>query len=241
MQWGFVNEEYSFTVQATVDGVPVISDDGKAWIYTRNQAGDPVEPWDSPVTMDGTSVFITLPESTMTVGSGNETEARHVMIRYTSQGAVYERRITVGVTPFISIEADADMVRSVLGVSAEELPDTDVDTISAYYDLKSRYKTPFVSKVKDGITSIRRGANQLVAITAALEVIPSLQLRTYQTRQDENAMFTRFRGIDWDRLIGDLQARMGEILVDIGIVGDVTELYPTLFIVSTPTDPVTNQ
>jgi len=241
MLWGFTGREFSFTMQAMADGVPIMPDSGNARLYAYNQAGDPVSPFDEVTAVEGTAVRVILPASVMTINPGNETETRIILARYEVEGFTYESRMTVGITPFISIDADAEAVRAVLGVSAEELPDFEVDTISAYYDLKQRYKTPFVNKVKDGITSIRRGANQLVAIWAALQVIPSLQLRTFQTRQDENAMFTRFRGIDWDRLVADLQARMGEILVDIGIVTDVTELYPTLFIVSNPTDPVTNQ
>lgn len=239
MKWFQEGLGFTLNVPVEVDELPVRPDVDSATWQLRDQAGTLIGDAARVAAISGTTLLLVLDAADVTVTPGNETEARYVLVRYTVEGDQKEQRVSFGLSPFLPIEADAQTVRTILGISGEELANDEVDLVTAFYTLKETYGDALLPALASGKVKIRNGINRAVALKTCIDLLPSLQLRTYQTSQNENAMFTRFRGIDWDRLAVDLQSRLAESLADAGLVVDVTELYPSIFIVSTPTDPVT--
>lgn len=241
MRWFQAGLALRLNVHLQVDELPVQADGGTVAWQMRDQTGAIVGDPERTGVASGTTAVLEISSSDMTVIAGNETEARYLLVRFAVDGNHQEQRLSFGLTPFLPIEADAQTVRSVLGISGEELPTEDVDVISAYYTLAEAYGAKFIAGLSSGKAKVRSAINKAIAIKAAIDLIPSLQLRTYQTSQNENALFTRFRGIDWDKLLADLEGKLAESLTDADLGGDPTEKYQAIFIVSNPTDPVTGQ
>ncbi|AJD82907.1 hypothetical protein PJWF_00013 [Achromobacter phage JWF] len=241
MRWFQAGIGFKLNLQLVVDELPAQADNGEIQWSMRDQAGNVVGAPQRTGSATGTTGVLELTDSDMTLTAGNETEARYASVRFQVEGVQQEQRLTFGVAPFLPIEADARLVRTILGLSGEELASDEVDVVTAFYTLKETYGNNLLAALSSGKVKLRNSVNRAVALKAAIQLIPSLQLRTYQTTQNENSMFTRFRAIDWDRLLADLEAQLAESLADAGLTGDVTESYPVIFLVSQPQDPVTGQ
>jgi hypothetical protein len=236
MKWFQAGEDLTFDIEIIVDGVPAQPDDGTVTATVRDQSGAVLAGLDhKPITVPGTTASILVPAGANAIAG--DTESRFVTLSYIASGQSRQQQASYALYPFLPIEASADAVRGLLGVSRDELPDDDIELVPAYYDLKADNGDAFANAFT-ATDRKRQQANRALALRAALDALPSLQLRVFQARQYENATFTRFQAVDFAQLRDDLTAQLKLALN--GVASNTTITYPTLFVVSIPTDPVTN-
>lgn len=240
MRWFQSGAGFVLSVPLEVNELPVRPDGDLRWTLA-DQTGAVLGSNPRYGSFLGTTASLLLEAADLVIAPENQTEARYILLQFEVSGETVEQRTSFGLSPFLPIEASAQTVRTILGISGEELATDEVDLITSFYELSDTYGATMMTALSSGKVKVRNGVNKAIALKACIDLLPSLQLRTYQTNQNENAMFTRFRGIDWDRLAADLQGRLAESLADAGLAVDVTEVYPSIFVVSQPTDPVTNQ
>lgn len=236
MKWFQAGEDLTFDIEIIVDGVPALPDDGTVTVTVRDQSGTVLDGLDhKPITVPGTTASISVPAGANAIAG--DTESRFVTLAYVAGGQSRHQQASYALYPFLPIEATEDAVRGLLGVSRDELPDDDIELVPAYFDLKADNGDAFANAFTASDRK-RQQANRALAARAALDALPSLQLRVFQARTIENATFTRFQAVDFAKLRDDLTELMQLALN--GVSANTTVTYPTLLVVSTPTDPVTN-
>jgi hypothetical protein len=236
MKWFQAGEDLTFDIDLLADGLPVTPDAGTATVTVRDQAGAVIAGLDhQPLTVQGTTASISVPAGANEIGS--ETESRFVTLSFIAGGQSRQQRASYCLHPFIPLATDENAVRSLLGVSADELPDADIELVPAYYALLADNSAVGAALPVAGIK--RQWANRAIALRAALDALPSLQLRVFQSRTVENSTFGRFQNVSFAQLRADLTDALAAALAAVPAVTTAASL-PTLLVVSTPTDPVTN-
>jgi hypothetical protein len=239
MKWFQAGEDLTFDIEILVGGVPSQPDPGTVTFTVRDQNGVAIPGLNNqPVNVPGTTASISVPAASNMLADGAESESRFVTLAYIASGQSRQLRTSYSLHAFLPIEASCDAVRSLVGVSSDELPDDDIALVLSYFDLVAEegdtFKDAFLAK-----NQTRAAANRALALRAALEAVPSLQLRIFQSRQSENSSFSRFGAVDWERLKLDLRDQLAAALKFISSP-TTTAAIPTYFMVSAPTDNVTN-
>jgi hypothetical protein len=131
-----------------------------------------------------------------TFASGVTSETRYLVVTWTSMGVTQTAQINYRVVPFFPVRIQPADVRTVIGANQEELADSEIDIFAAIlYVAEDITPAVFNAAVTAGdITTVR--VNQLVALWAALDLAPSVQLRIAASQKNELAEFTRYRGLD---------------------------------------------
>lgn len=217
MQWFWFENDAVVTVSYEVDGSPVVPNHAKAVL--RDALG--VVLWAPPLSLGVTDELVTIPAEYLGRTGDRDTEARFLEVTFDGH------RLTIPfmLSDYVPLTATPQMVRSLLGAEPNELPDVEIDLMTAYMNL--RHRLPSSLGIKE---------NLAIAIQAALALATSFELRFHQTRRSEDATATRQR-IDFDALRADLTGRLGLILDEIDPPLATTT---RLFVLSNPTDIITN-
>lgn len=238
MKWFLAGEALTFDIEILVNGVPTQPDAGTISFSVRDQSGAVIAGLDKqPLAVLGTTASISVPEDANTLATSAEPESRFLTLSYLAGGQSRQQRAAYSLHPFLPLQASADDVRSMLGVAADELSDDDIELVGAYYDLVAVQGETF-REAFTASSSLRMAANSALAAQAALDAIPSLQLRIFQSRTSENSTFARFVAVDFEKLRADLRDAQKAKLDTAMATSDST--IPNFFTVSSPTDPVTN-
>lgn len=143
---------------------------------------------------------------------------------------VIQRRVPFPVTH--------DGVRTMLGVTKEEIPDDRIDLLRAYIIFRDNFIDPtvidpFAVAGDDSALKITKGIEAL----AAMEVLPTLQIAIARRFDTGTNSYERWNRIDWDRLQEKLQGHVTEavLLIDPTIGVDIIPI----FTLSIRTDPLT--
>jgi hypothetical protein len=127
-------------------------------------------------------------------------EMRTLTWNYTTATGVVSDRVTYRVDRSLPFTVSAEGVRTKLGVSEHELPDEDVDLVKGYAEFQTRapadaLATAATSGDRDALLCV-----DAIEALAALAILPSLQLRATQRESSGTNEYSRFGGIDWDKL-----------------------------------------
>ncbi|RQR63891.1 hypothetical protein DIE18_07095 [Burkholderia sp. Bp9125] len=241
MQWFQAGEDLTFEVELMAGGVQAQPDAGSVTYTVRDQSGAVLAGLDhAALDVPGTTAQILLPAHVNGITAGNDTETRFVFLAFKTSGQSRQQQVAYGLHPFIPMSADADAVRGLMGVSVDELPDEAIDLIPAYYSLRADYGTDFTNALVVGDSRTRSAANRALAARAAIDALPSFQLRLVQSKQVENSNFSRWDWVDLDKLKEDLTTQLGASLAQLSdTLARTVAVTPTIFVVSSPTDPVT--
>lgn len=230
--WFFAGADVTLNFDFTVDGEFVVP--ASASYSLRNHSGVVVG---SPVTLTNltTSASITIAAASNTLGAGALYENRYVLVTFMHNGRSYTLVQPYKITSFVPISVVPDDVRRLTGLAANELPDADIDILTAYFYLFDTYGTDFSSQLT--VTTFKnRLANEAIALKAAIDVAGSFPLRVPQSVRSEDSQFVRTSSIDWAGMERELRRQLQEKLT---AVISVEESTVDVFSVSSPTDPVT--
>lgn len=139
-------------------------------------------------------------------------EGRTLTWIYTTTTGVVTQSVRYRVEKPIPFFVSNQGVRSKLGVEDNEVEDRDIDLLMAYATLSSKYETGVLDAYAPlGNINTLRIINAIEA-TAALRVLPSLQLAVAKSEDSGTNKYSRFNAVDWDALRAGLEAHL--VVVD---------------------------
>ena len=159
---------------------------------------------------------------------------------YTTATASITENITYRLHAAIGFPVSIEVIRNMLGVDAEEVPDEDVDTFAGYL--------AFLQQLPDGTdlsSYITAGDLDTYKITTAIEaatalaLLPTMEIRLPKMYNSGTSEYERWNSVDWETLRKELSEKMNLGLV---VVDDDIELFPVIDIFSLSTeatDPIT--
>ena len=133
------------------------------------------------------------------------------MMEIKTEIGMCRKKMTFGVVDLLDIPTQADQVREILGVTEEELSDSEIELESAYL---STYKLMINNfhglRETDDYLNLKFG--QFIAIIAALKSAPQLFIRLDKKRTTENGDFQRFGEAKYfEDYLANIQAKLSEI------------------------------
>lgn len=237
--WLQANSDVSIPVSLSLNGQLIIPDEGSLKLTLRDNTGAVLPGFDRLSQPDPLSIsseiVLTILAAQNTLAVDSDFETRYATLEFTYQEIPGFNKFSYNLAPFIPLTVEPEDVRRVLGLEAEELPDEDIELIGSYFQLKSDFGDNFTEALTaTGISKLH--ANEAVVIREALRVFPSLQNRVLSIEKTDAYEYTRAKG-DLSKLKAQLETRLSGLLT---LIAKDQASTPILFMVSNPTDPVTN-
>ena len=227
----------AYRVDFIVDGELVAPDTGSVSFSLKDNALQ--ELWTAnPITVPAGQSSVTV----VINGSLNSRtltyEVRYIEVSFLYNGAPYtisDHYIIIDSTNFPLNPGD---VRAVLGLTLEEVPNEQIDIISALASVQDEVGDDFDldALVVAGNASTRH-IIEAVKLRAAVDLVASIQTSLFQMEQSDNTLYKRFSKIDFVAIEAALRGRYAVALAAITAEA-VSER--TLAIVATGIDPITN-
>lgn len=151
-------------------------------------------------TMSTTAIVIPTSAPNNTLSGGNLFEERLIVVTYTVNNVSQTQMLRYRIVPLVPYSASPDTCRRLLGLTANELPDEDVDVFAAYVNMLDLVEAATLNAALIAADSSRMSANQAIAAQAIIDILPSLQLRTLQQSKSNTAQVSRFYAMDFDAL-----------------------------------------
>lgn len=236
--WCIANSNFTLSLLFTVNSVPVIPDVSSCSLVLRDGSGTTLHTYgsgDIPAVSTQYELLIVSGYNGLT--SSPTPENRFATLSYTVDGKQYQQQLSYGVSPFIPTTVNPEKVRALLGLSPEELPDEDVDAISAYYYLLDKNSNFSTYLTTAGVKSMK--ANEAITVQAALNLVTSIPQRIAQTIKDEASQFSRPSKLDPYKLQDQLKEQLNELLDGLAAVAVETLTALPKFIVTARTDAFT--
>lgn len=202
------NDTHQITVPIIVGAeYAVPTGDGKLTVRTSGVDSNSIVPQ-----QDATEVTIEL--ITPSVAAGQLKMVNYLLSIPTAIGR-FQKRESLGVVDLLDIPATADDVRNELGLTAEELEDEHIDYIDYYLKYYSALKPEFHAD-RQSNEYLTKKFGDLIAISAAIELVPTLITRIDKKRATENGDVTRFgTASDLQKLLDSLNDKLAAILDDL--------------------------
>lgn len=216
---------------------------GDLVVPDANQVAYTVRKNDGTVLTSGTlTLAVNATRASLTVLAANNAqtldyEMRSVTFRWLKVAAPYEVTYTYRLVPWLLIPVEPAGVRHAVGASLQELPDSDVDLIKAYYRVQDDVGETLQTLFTAGDAKAA-ALGEAIRYAAALDVVDTLELRVLQKEQGDNVSISRFSNVDFDALRARLAAAYAKQL---DLVTEATSTADfTLSVTQRPSiDPVT--
>lgn len=226
-------EAVTITVPFTRDGEPFVPDANSVSWSLRDHTGIVIAT--SPVvSVSDTQMQVDLLSTQAAIASDRTFEKRTLVVRAEQNGQPYLWSTTYRIHKWLNLSTSAEDVRAFIGCGPDELPDQAVDLVEAYLTVDAL--TPLNTALTAG-TVLEVHANRAVMAQAVLDVLPSLAQRLAKKESDGNRSIERFT-LDLVSLEAKARHMLRAALDAVGAADD-TATTPTIFIVTTRTDPVT--
>lgn len=234
--WHITDTALTVRLEFLVGGVPVVPDPGSVQVTLRGNSGEVL---DGPTgfTVPGTYLDYSVDALDNTPAIPGTLETRFVHGFFTYQGFPHTIRVNYRLVAFIPMTCTPETVRSLLGMTQDELEDGDVDLIQAYFTLLTPIPSLPDLLASGGVTSL--SANDAIAVQAALLKATSLASRFASSQEEADSKFTRLGKLDPYRMVEQLQATLADL---IGTLSGVSayDANPVRFLVAARTiDPIT--
>lgn len=229
-------EDVTLVVPFLADGEYATPDADSVVYSVRDNAGALFPDYTAvPYAHEGADrAIITLPASinakTLT------TEYRTLIVSYAVEGKPFRAACSYRLDDWLNITVGAAEVRAQLGLSAEELPDEDIDLPKAYYSLDRDLGDGLLSAALSAGGVEAQFANDAVVYRAVLDLLPSLRLRVLVEEKSSTTSYRRLAEVDFDALTAAFSSMLEDVLTSVA-GGESTYAVP--FVASTRTDPVT--
>lgn len=154
------------------------------------------------------SVELEIPAIHNTLASGVYSGYRDLSWSYEVSGVTIQDVVRYSIEALAPWGASMDGVRRKLGLASDELPDSEISLIGAYYQLLTSVGDPDVSSLVPTPSQAYRLRDAVEAM-AGLMVLPSLQLRAAQKQSSGTDTWQRFK-VDWELLEARLSGYIAE-------------------------------
>lgn len=190
-----------------------------------NQDGDVVLTETTPITLGQLSYVIEIPAIDNVISKPLFEKMRLEWEYDTADDAVSDS-LTYTLHAPIGFPVTSEGVRDMLGVSDEELPDSDINLFEGFIAFRELIGTDIDLSFYQGTGDIDtfRIAKAIEASTA-LQLFPSLQIRLPKKYDSGTSSYERWNSIDWDLLRSEIANRVG---IALALVNPSVELWPTI-------------
>lgn len=241
MDWRTANASVAVAVSFLEDGEFIIPTSGSVTLTVRGNTGVVLTGYDNlPVADPGSSsTLVTLPVGVNQLLTG-DLETRYVRVSYLAGNVPLTFDYAYRLTPFLPISASPLDVRRLTGIDSKALPDADIDLHEAYYALKADVGDNFVT----ALTTTSRAsilANNMIALKAAILLIPSMQNRVMKSETSHNEIYIR-NAIDLDALLFSLTNRLADetsAMLETVTGSPATDTVTAIFFLTSPVDVIT--
>lgn len=188
---------------------------------------------------DATEAWISVPANSHTLSSGEKYRQHRIDVTFETANMIFEQQYAYYVVPDLFISHTPDEVRRILGATAQEVPDDDINFYRSYVDLSGgKYGDDFIAALNSTDLDLVFAAKQLIFWHTLLSLVPVMRMRIYKSIESETSKITRLGTVSSIEPVEKLiNARYDEYLAL--IYTSVAPVAPALFVVSTPVDPVT--
>jgi hypothetical protein len=230
--------DVSVRVLFEVSGKPKIPDTGTV-TYTLRGDGGAVILADQPASPAAGANALTISVPAIHNAITARYEKRTILTSFEVADAKHMVITHYRLIPFLNHVVMPADVRNVLGNNASEIADEEVDLVRAYFDVETVLTQATLEASLAGTPAKRKAANNAILYTAAIAVLPSLQLRSAQQQVNGPIGFHRFaKTPDWDRLRRELEGLLADAL---DVAGDRPIASLPLIVVTTPLDAITGE
>lgn len=221
-----------------LDGRDTFIPDASSVTYTiRDNAGSPIVGYvDLPVTTGPTTVSITVAVPGALNEITGKLERRTVTVKATKGGKYWSQTQGYFISQWLNTWVTPKDVRDYLGVNEDELPDDDLNLVTAYLAVEAELGSSILVTALASSTIDTVKANNAIMYRMAQDVLPGLAYRIAQTETNGTLAFTRLAKLDLDKLVAETAKRYGEIISELG--GALTA-DRTWVMFSTDPDPFT--
>lgn len=232
--WRTAGEDVTLQIDYVVDGEFVVP--SSAIVTVRDNGGVPIGGLTAvSLAVDTTSATLTIPAAENNVAAENTFETRYVVVSFVHEGETYPQVYSYRIHPFVPLTTSPTDVRRELGLDRSELPDQDIDVLSAYLALRSDYGQP----IEDALTAGNEktlAVNKAVALKAALALVDSLPFRAAVKMKAEDSAVERMTEFD----VSEIRIRLGQQLGRaLDVIRGVTTGGAPIISLSNPTDAIT--
>ena len=139
-----------------------------------------------------------------------------VMLKIPTAAGILRYRENFGVIDLMDIPATGETVRNFLGLTHYEVEDKDMDLEGKYLALYNVFINDF-HNTRQSNPYLTKLFGDLIAVTEALALAPTLIIRIDKKRATENGGVTRFGDAgDLESLIDSLKGKRDDILAELG-------------------------
>lgn len=217
-------------------GEPFIPDSGSASWSLRDHEGSVVLSGQAiSLGITDTQTLVQVPAIQNTITSPREFEKRMLIVTAMRNGAPWEARVPYRLTPWLNHSVTINVVRSLAGLTTQELPEDDVDIYAAYKWLEAKLTPTTLEEALASGTKNETDANKAIASKALLEALPAVSMRMLKRKADGSIEAERFEQ-DLNALRESLQKNIDDAMTNIG---NVVEAGSALFSFGNPTDVIT--
>ena len=209
--------------------------------YTLVRLDGTVVLTETPTLPSGSTTYMISIDGSNLVKQVNSTDYDTVFLKfsYQTETGYKSDKLAFFITPVISYTVSESGVRSVIGCSDLELPDSDIRLFESYLHVKNNIDD---SLNLDTLISqggyVSKLSNDLILYNAAIQAVGSLQLRLLQSHQEDNIVASRFKNLDLDRMVKEFEKRytssylglsdqLGDLLVAVESVDGFIVFNPT--------------
>lgn len=223
-------------VQFAEGGEPFMPFSGSALWHLRDHTGALVLS-NQAITLGALDfeTLIQVPSIRNAITAPREFEKRTLIITALHGIRPWEFIIPYRITPWLNHAVSIDSVRSLAGLSAEELQDDDVDIYASYKWLEGKLTTATLDAALLTGTKQETDVNKAIASKALLDALPAVLNRLLKRKTDGSLEAEKF-GFDMEILRDALNKNLDDVMESIG---GVTQAVPSLFSFGTPTDMIT--
>jgi hypothetical protein len=182
--------DLTIAVPLTRDGEPFVADGNTVNWTLYGQSGQQMATGQLTDATDSTA-FISITTADNSIVEGRAFEKRTLVVSGTLNNEPFFIRQSYQLIPWINYTATADDVRAFIGVGPGELPDADIDLVSAYMDVVSYSSQDIVDAALVAGNDNEREANRAIVARAVLIALPSLQVRISKAESDGTIDVTR--------------------------------------------------
>lgn len=229
----------ALTIPLVIGKQPVVPDVGSVTYTVFDQANAPISGLVDVPYMTTTTTFqlqILIPSIANSIASGRRFERRRVVVSFLALGQEVQITRSYRVVPDLPHSITPQVVRAFIGIEDHELPDADIDILSAYLTVEKAVTESVLTDALQSGTTLEIAANTLISMRAVLDVLPSAKQRMAQSEKNGVKEFSRVDLKELDKLGAEAERRYQTALDEIVVV---TAVNVSLFLTAVGTDAIT--
>lgn len=234
-----VNTAYSITLDLIVDGEYAAFDVGTTTYTIRNNDGVEISGYVdiAETTIVGQNrVTLEIPSDIHTITGDKTFEKRTVVLKTKHNSKPYTIHQSYYVTNYLNYVVTPSEVIALIGIRDGEILQQEVDLVAAYLRVADVVGAALIVTALASGTITQLKANDAIRAQAAIDLCRTIELRALKKLGSDSLSYTRFDGINFDKIRSNLTSFLRSSIAD---TQQVVLTPIAVFSTTLPTDAVT--